>query len=127
MTETTGNAGPGPLADLLVIDLSTTLAGAQATQFLADAGAGVVLVEPPGGSPVRADPGWPGLLRGKRSIAADLRDDDDRAVLDGLLSRADVMVTTMRPAAERLGFTAERLTARYPRLVAAMITGGGSR
>jgi crotonobetainyl-CoA:carnitine CoA-transferase CaiB-like acyl-CoA transferase len=128
MTETTGNASPGPLAGLLVVDLSTTLPGAQATQFLADAGADVVLVEPPGGSPLRADPGWPGLLRGKRSIVLDLRDDDDWAVLDALLARADVMVTTMRPAAaERLGFTAERLAARYPRLVAAMITGWGTR
>ena len=124
-SETTGN---GPLAGLLVVDLSTTLAGAQATQFLADAGADVIAVEPSGGGPLRADPGWPGLLRGKRSIVLDLRDEDDRTVLDGLLSRADVMVTTMRPAAaERLGLTAERLTARYPRLVAAMITGWGTR
>ena len=104
MSESTETNGNGPLAGLVVTDLSTTLAGAQATQFLADAGADVVAVEPPGGGPLRADPGWPGLLRGKRSIVLDLRDDDDLTVLDGLLSRADVMVTTMRPAAaERLG------------------------
>ncbi len=128
MPENTETAGNGPLAGLLVADLSTTLAGAQATQFLADAGADVIAVEPPGGSPLRSDPGWPGLLRGKRSIVLSLRDDDDLTVLDGLLGRADVMVATMRPAAaERLGFTAERLTAEYPRLVAAMITGWGSR
>ena len=133
MTETTDSAGPGPLAGLLIVDLSTTLPGAQATQFLADAGADVVLVEPPGGCPLRSDPGWPGLLRGKRSIVLDLHAGDasadaDRAVLDGLLRQADVMVTTMRPAAAaRLGFTAERLAARYPRLVAAMITGWGTR
>jgi len=128
VTETTGSAGQGPLAGLLVVDLSTTLPGAMATQFLADSGAGVILVEPPGGSPLRADPGWPGLLRGKRSIVLDLHANDDRAVLDGLLGRADVMVTTMRPAAAaRLGLTAERLAARYPRLVAGMITGWGSR
>jgi crotonobetainyl-CoA:carnitine CoA-transferase CaiB-like acyl-CoA transferase len=121
----TDNAGP--LAGLLVIDLSTTLPGAEATQFLADAGADVIGVEPPGGSPLRADPGWPGLLRGKRSIELDLGDDDHRATLDGLLRRADVLVTTMRPAAlARLGFTAERLAARYPRLVAALITGWGT-
>ena len=53
---------------------------------------------------------------------------NDRAVLDGLLRRADVLVTTMRPAAAaRLGLTAERLAAAYPRLVAAMITGWGTR
>ena len=128
MPENTETAGNGPLAGLLVADLSTTLAGAQATQFLADAGADVIAVEPPGGGPLRSDPGWPGLLRGKRSIVLSLRDDDDLTVLDGLLARADVMVATMRPAAaERLGLTAQRLTAEYPRLVAAMITGWGSR
>ena len=142
MTETTGmktagRAGPGPLAGLLVVDLSTTLPGAQATQFLADAGADVIVVEGPAGSPLRSDPGWPGLLRGKRSIVLDLHpgDDsadhdspDDGAVLDGLLRQADVLVTTMRPAAaDQLGVTAERIAARYPRLVAAMITGWGSR
>ena len=85
-------------------------------------------MEGPEGSPLRADPGWPGLLRGKRSIVLDPHADDDRTALDGLLRQADVMVTTMRPAAAaRLGFTAERLAARYPRLVAAMITGWGTR
>ena len=134
MTDTTGPAGPaaGPLAGLIVIDLSTTLPGAQATQFLADAGADVILVEGPGGSPLRADPGWPGLLRGKRSIVLDLHSDDasaseDSAALERLLRQADVLVTTMRPAAaERLGLTAQRLTAEYPRLVTAMITGWGT-
>jgi crotonobetainyl-CoA:carnitine CoA-transferase CaiB-like acyl-CoA transferase len=131
VTDTTGPAGqtgPGPLARLTVVDLSTTLPGAQATQFLADAGADVIVVEQPGGSPLRADPGWPGLLRGKRSIVLDLHDADGRDTLDGLLSQADVLVTTMRPAAAaRLGLTAGQLTARYPRLVAALITGWGSR
>ena len=128
MTVTTDHAGRGPLAGLLAVDLSTTLPGAEATQFLADGGADVILVEPPGGSPLRADAGWPGLLRGKRSIVLDLGDDGHRATLSGLLRQADVMVTTMRPAASaRLGFTAERLAAQYPRLVAAMITGWGTR
>jgi crotonobetainyl-CoA:carnitine CoA-transferase CaiB-like acyl-CoA transferase len=139
VTATAGEAGQdspgqGPLSGLTVVDLSTTLPGAQATQFLADAGADVILVERPEGSPLRADPGWPGLLRGKRSIVLDLsgangaNGDDDQGTLDGLLRQADVMVTTMRPAAAaRLGFTADRLAARYPRLVAAMITGWGTR
>ena len=128
MNETAGDAGSGPLAGLSVVDLSTTLPGAQATQFLADAGADVILVERPHGSPLRADPGWPGLLRGKRSIVLDLHSDEDRLTLDGLLRQADVLVTTMRPAAAaRLGLTVERLAADFPRLVAAMITGWGTR
>jgi crotonobetainyl-CoA:carnitine CoA-transferase CaiB-like acyl-CoA transferase len=127
MTDRTDDTPPGPLAGLVVIDLSTTLPGAQATQFLADAGADVILVEPAGGSPLREDPGWPGLLRGKRSITLDLRDGGDRATLTGLLGKADVMVSTMRPAAaERLGLSAEVLAERHPHLVAAMITGWGS-
>ncbi|GAA3137820.1 hypothetical protein GCM10020255_013470 [Rhodococcus baikonurensis] len=47
MTDSTDNTRPAPLSGLVVIDLSTTLAGAQATQFLADSGADVILVEPP--------------------------------------------------------------------------------
>ena len=122
------NPAAGPLAGLVVVDLSTTLPGAQATQFLADAGADVILVEPADASPLRQDPGWPGLLRGKRSIVLDLGEDADREVLSGLLRTADVLVSTMRPAAaKRLGLTAERLAERYPQLIAAMITGWGMR
>ncbi|MBH0118403.1 CoA transferase, partial [Rhodococcus sp. CX] len=117
-----------PLAGLVVVDLSTTLAGAQATQFLADAGADVVMVEPRGGSPLRREPGWPALLRSRRSIVLDLETDTDLEVLDGLLARADVLVTTMGPAElKRRGFTAEALSARYPRLVTATITGWGTK
>ncbi|NDJ87877.1 CoA transferase [Mycolicibacter senuensis] len=111
----------------MVVDLSTTLAGAQATQFLADCGAQVIMVEPPDGSPVRDLPGWPALLRGKRSVTLDLHDDADLDRLRGLLRRADVMVNTLRPAAaERLGLSPELLSERYPRLVVANITGWGS-
>jgi crotonobetainyl-CoA:carnitine CoA-transferase CaiB-like acyl-CoA transferase len=118
---------PGPLSGLVVVDLSTTLPGAQATQFLADAGADVILAEPPGGSPLRRDPGWPALLRGKRSVVLDLKAETDREVLDRLLLSADVAVATLRPrAAERLGLTAARLAELYPRLVAALITGWGT-
>src|ERR1700729_768465 len=106
MTAITEETRPAPLAGLRVINLSTTLPGAQATQFLADAGADVILIEGPTGGHLRADPGWPGLLRGKRSIALDLHSGDDQSALDGLLGQADVLVTTMRPAAAaRLGLT----------------------
>nr|WP_286085571.1 CoA transferase [Mycolicibacterium porcinum] len=120
-------ATDGPLADLVVVDLSTTLAGAQATQFLADCGAEVIMVEPPDGSPLRDLAGWPGLLRGKRSITLDLHDDTDLDRLRALLGRADVMVNTLRPAsAERLRLSPRVLSERYPRLVVANITGWGS-
>lgn len=116
-----------PLSGITVVDLSTTLPGAFATQFLADAGADVLMVEPPGGSPLRKQAGWPALARGKRSVVLDLHDTADRTTLDGLLSAGDVLVTALSPAtSERLGLTAERLAEINPRLVSAAITGWGS-
>ncbi|TVS90115.1 CaiB/BaiF CoA-transferase family protein [Mycobacterium helveticum] len=120
-------ASDGPLAGLVVVDLSTTLPGAQATQFLADCGAEVIMVEPPDGSPLRDLAGWPALLRGKRSVSLNLHDDADLERLRALLRRADVMVSTMRPTtAERIGLAHDALSKAYPRLVAATITGWGS-
>jgi crotonobetainyl-CoA:carnitine CoA-transferase CaiB-like acyl-CoA transferase len=120
-------ASDGPLAGLVVVDLSTTLPGAQATQFLADCGAEVIMVEPPDGSPLRDLASWPVLLRGKRSVTLDLHDDADLDRLRELLRRADVMVNTLRPTtAERIGLTPESLSKLYPRLIVAAITGWGS-
>jgi crotonobetainyl-CoA:carnitine CoA-transferase CaiB-like acyl-CoA transferase len=122
-----GTASGGPLAGLVVVDLSTTLPGAQATQFLADCGAEVIMIEPPGGTPLRELAGWPALLRGKRSVTLNLHDDADLERLRALLRRADVMVNTMRPtAAERIGLTHDALSKAHPRLVVAAITGWGS-
>src|ERR1700727_230206 len=120
-------ASDGPLTGLVVVDLSTTLPGAQATQFLADCGADVIMIEPLDGSPLGGLAGWPALLRGKRSITLDLHDDADLERLRALLRRADVMVNTMRPAtAERIGLTHDALSKPSPRLVVASITGWGS-
>ena len=120
-------ASDGPLAGLVVVDLSTTLPGAQATQFLADCGAEVIMVEPPEGSPLRELAGWPALLRGKLSVTLDLHDDADLQRLRALLRRADVMVNTMRPTtAVRIGLTDDALSNANPRLVVATITGWGS-
>jgi crotonobetainyl-CoA:carnitine CoA-transferase CaiB-like acyl-CoA transferase len=120
-------ASEGPLAGVVVVELSTTLPGAQATQFLADCGADVIMVEPPDGSPLRQLAGWPALLRGRRSVTLDLHDDADLDRLRVLLRRADVMVNTLRPAtAQRLGLTPDLLAERYPRLVVGAITGWGS-
>jgi crotonobetainyl-CoA:carnitine CoA-transferase CaiB-like acyl-CoA transferase len=123
----TNSSSPAPLAGLTVVDLSGSIAGAYATQFLADSGADVLLVEPPEGSPLRSRPGWPAFGRGKRSTVLDLRVAADRGRLDELLARADVLVTTFRPKNnEKYGLTAERLAELNPRLVTAAITGWGS-
>lgn len=125
---TCSTAATGPLSGLVVIDLSATLPGAQAGQFLADAGADVIMVEPPGGSALRQLPAWPALLRGKRSVVLDLHDDADLSRLRNLLANADVMIHTLRPkTAQRMGLTPDLLGEKYPRLVTAMVTGWGSR
>jgi crotonobetainyl-CoA:carnitine CoA-transferase CaiB-like acyl-CoA transferase len=126
MPEAVGTSD-SPLTGLVVVDLSTTLPGAQATQFLADCGAEVIMVEPPDGSPLRELAAWPALLRGKRSVTLDLHDDTDLERLRALLRGADVMVNTLRPTtAARIGLTDEVLSKAYPRLVVATITGWGS-
>src|ERR1700754_2679506 len=107
-------ASDGPLAGLVVVDLSTTLPGAQATQFLADCGAEGIMVEPLDGSPLRELAGWPALLRGKRSGTLALHDD------------ADLGIPVRPTTAERIGLTDDALSQASPRLVVATITGWGS-
>ncbi|HVW40396.1 MAG TPA: CoA transferase [Amycolatopsis sp.] len=120
-------AAARPLAGLTVVDLSTTMPGAMAAQFLADSGAGVIGVEPPGGSPLRSSAAWPVVGGGRQSIVLDLHDDADLGTVRDLLARADVAITTLRPAtAARLGLGAEQLCGLNPRLVSAAITGWGS-
>ena len=115
-----------PLAGIRVVDLSTALPGAYCTQFLADSGADVLMVEAPGGSPLRSLRGWPALGRGKRSRVVDLKSQSGAAELDEVLRDADVMVTTYSPAAlAALGIDSQVLSARHPRLVIAHITGWG--
>ncbi len=115
-----------PLAALRVVDLSTTMPGAICTQFLADCGADVVMLEQPGGSPVRALRGWPALGRGKRSRVVDLKTDAGADLLDHVLRDADVFVTTLSPAGlAKARIDSEALLARHPHLVIAHITGWG--
>jgi crotonobetainyl-CoA:carnitine CoA-transferase CaiB-like acyl-CoA transferase len=109
-----------------VVDLSATAPGAEVTQLLADFGAEVVLVERPGGSPLRAQPAWPALLRGKQSIELDFGRADDRSVARDLCHRADLVVETWRPGvAERLGLGYDTLARSNPGLVYGSLTGFG--
>jgi len=131
---------PGPLSDILVVDLSRALAGPHATMMLGDLGARVVKVEAPGhgddtrgwGPPFVGDPGaqestyFLSANRNKESIALDLKSVADRDVLLRLVDRADVLVENFRTGVlERLGLGIDSLTARNPRLVVLSITGFG--
>ncbi len=116
----------GPLSGLDVVDLSNTLTSAHVSGFLADFGADVVHVEPPGGSPLRTQPAYPFWGRGKRSIVLDFHDGDDLRVACALATGADVVVETFRPGVvERLGLGYDDLRADNAALVYASATAFG--
>jgi crotonobetainyl-CoA:carnitine CoA-transferase CaiB-like acyl-CoA transferase len=114
------------LEGLRVVDLSHTLGGVQASLFFADFGAEVVHVEPPGGSPLRAQPAYPLWARGKKSVELDLLHPPDRDVAFALCADADVVIETFRPGtAERLGVGYDALRDANPGLVYGSITAFG--
>jgi crotonobetainyl-CoA:carnitine CoA-transferase CaiB-like acyl-CoA transferase len=116
----------GALAGVRVIEVSSGIAGLLATQVLADLGAEVLLVEPPGGHRLRRRPGFRVWARGKRSACLDLKREAGRARLGELAAGADVVVTNLGAgAAARLRADAATLRARNPRLVVCSITGYG--
>jgi hypothetical protein len=91
-----------PLAGLKVLDLTRVLAGPVATRFLAGYGADVLRIDPPGWN----EPGViPEVTLGKRCARLDLSQTNDRAIFEGLLREADVLVHGYRAdALERLGY-----------------------
>ena len=126
----------GPLAGVLVADFSRILAGPYATMLLADLGAEVVKVESPGGDDTRT---WSppvrdgistyylGVNRNKRSVALDLKDDDDAAAARELARRADVLVENFKPGGlARFGLDYASVSAGNPGVVYASISGFGS-
>ncbi len=116
----------GPLAGLRVLDLSNSPAGAQASQTLADFGAEVVQIEPPGGSALRALPMFPLIGRGKKSMVLDLHAPDDLGVARAMADGADVLIETFRPGVtERLGLGYDELVQTNPRLVYGSVTAFG--
>ena len=119
----------GPLEGIRVVDCSRGIAGARMTWFLADYGADVIWVEPPGGDPWRDDLAvdYAVYNRNKRSIELDLRDPSGQAALLELLDTADVFVQTWRPGvSERLGLGYDAVHERVPGLVYCSISGFGS-
>jgi crotonobetainyl-CoA:carnitine CoA-transferase CaiB-like acyl-CoA transferase len=130
----------GPLAGVVVVDLSRALAGPHAGMMLGDLGARVIKVEnPDGGDDTR---GWgppfvgaPDALestyflscnRNKESITLDLKSDDGRATLARLVKHSDVLIENFRPGVlDRLGFTTVHLHELNPKLVVLSISGFG--
>jgi crotonobetainyl-CoA:carnitine CoA-transferase CaiB-like acyl-CoA transferase len=120
----------GALAGLRVLDLSWGVSGPMATMLLADQGADVVKIEPPGGDPFRRNArtalGYRTWQRGKRSAIFDLKDAADLELFKALAARADVLVESFAPGVtRRLGVDYPTLAALNPRLIYASVTAYG--
>jgi CoA:oxalate CoA-transferase len=123
-----------PLAGIRVIDFSRVLAGPYCTALLADLGAEVIKIEPPGGDDYRAvgpfshgESGLFGALnRNKQSIVIDLKTDAGRTLAQTLCAWADVVVENFRPGvADKLGIGYAQLSETNPALVYASVSGFG--
>jgi CoA:oxalate CoA-transferase len=125
----------GPLSGIIIIDLSRILAGPYCTLLLAELGARVIKVEPPGQGDDARQYGpfkngksayFVSVNRGKESIALDLKSPAGREIFERLLDKADALVENFRPGTlEKLGYGWESLHRRYPRLVYAAASGFG--
>ncbi len=123
-----------PLEGLLVVSLEQAVAAPTCTCRLADAGARVIKIERPEGDFAR---GYDALVhgesayfvwlnRGKQSVVLDLTQQDDKALLEAMLSKADVFVQNLKPGTVgKLGFAIERLRKDYPKLICCSISGYG--
>jgi CoA:oxalate CoA-transferase len=125
-----------PLAGVKVLDLTQYVAGPYCTQVLADLGATVLKVERPGRGDVYRGQGpvflkgvsvsFLALNRGKRSIALDLGDEEDRTTIHHLAGEADVLVENLKPGSlARHGLGYEELSEVNPGLVYCSISGFG--
>ena len=131
-----------PLEGIRVIDMTQVLAGPAAAAFMADLGADVIKVEPPGGAGARggnlaATLGVDAKVdinctfelnnRGKRSITLNLDSEVGRTLLQKLCASADLYVTNMMPASRRrLHLTEDELWHVNPQLVVCVLSGYGS-
>lgn len=124
----------GPLDGVLVVALEQAVAAPLATCRMADAGARVIKIERAEGDFARDYDRAAGgvssyfawLNRGKESLVLDVKAADDRALLERLLSKADVFVQNLAPGAvDRLGLGASQLAERFPRLITLDISAYG--
>jgi len=125
----------GPLSGVTVVDMTRILAGPYCTMLMAEMGARVIKVEPPGSGDDARQYGpftngkstyFVSVNRGKQSIALDLKAPADKQIFEALLARADVLVENFRPGTmEKLGYGWDVLHPRYPRLIYAAASGFG--
>ena len=130
----TRSGPPGPLTGVRVLDLSAYIAGPYGCTLLADQGADVIKIEPPGGDNLRHYPStlesenraFLGVNRSKRGMVLDLKRAEDLALLLKWVSEVDVLVHNFRPGVgERLGVDYARLAKINSRLIYCAVTGYG--
>lgn len=126
--------GKGPLSGYRVLELGSTVAGPFCGRLLADFGAEVIKVEPPGGDTVRSmgkrvdgrSLYAASILRNKRLVVVDLRSEDGRDLVREMVPSCDVLVENFRPGTmERWGLGYENLSALNAGLVMVRISGFG--
>ncbi|MGE4652254.1 MAG: CoA transferase [Myxococcota bacterium] len=112
------------LSGIRVVDLSSGVSGQVAGLLLAESGADVIKVEPPGGDALRVSAGYRTWNRSKRGVVLDLHDESDLGRLDDLLATSDVLLHSLRPAAAaRRGLDDTSLSSRHPQLVFCSVLG----
>lgn len=126
---------PGPLQGIRVLDLTRVLAGPAASLALADLGAEVIKIEPPGtGDETRTFPPFRdeeshyylSINRGKKSIVVNLKSDAGVALVRDLAAKCDVLIENYRPGVmDRFGLGYEALASVNPRLIYCSISGFG--
>ncbi len=118
----------GPCTGLTVLDFSQGMAGALCTLVLADYGAEVIKVEPPGGDPFRFQPAWISWNRGKKGIVLDLATAEGREQAMQLAAGADVLVESFLPGdMAEWGLAYDNLAELYLGLVYCSVTGFGQK
>jgi alpha-methylacyl-CoA racemase len=117
----------GLLDGLRILDFTIWRPGPYATQLLAELGAEVLKVEPPGGDPMRVYAGlFDSLSADKRSVVLDLKDDGDRGRALELAADGDVVVEGYRPGvADRLGIGYDAIRAVNPSVIYCSVSGLG--
>ena len=134
MKDEADELAPGPLDGIRVLDFSMFLAGPYCTRLMADLGAEIIKVEPPGGDFLRQAPPMRGgqsayfgqINCGKKSLELDMKSDRGREAVRRLVATADVVLENFRPGVmARLGLDYQSLAAIRPDLVYCSVSGYG--
>lgn len=128
----------GPLAGLIVLDLTHYIAGPLASMLLADLGATVIKIEGPGGDRFRAYPPHDDVYseegaaylwanRNKLGVEVDLKHSEGKKLIETLIQRADVLIENFASGVmERLGFGYSAVSAQRPEIVYCSVSAYGS-